>query len=86
MQTWTGPFVFDSSELPIITIYAFYIPILIQWIRNTKDASVMQRFVIPLLALAGCCFMIYASIVSHGIENSLVSDCVRCHYAPWISL
>ena len=26
---WFGPFCFDSSELPIITIYAFYIPIFI---------------------------------------------------------
>lgn len=69
MQTWTGPFIFDSSELPIITIYAFYIPILIMWMRRTKDASTMQRIVIPFLALCGCCFMIYASIVSHGIEN-----------------
>ena len=69
LQTWTGVFVFDSSELPIITIYAFYIPILIQWIRNTSDAKIMQRYIIPLFAIAGCCFMIYASIVSHGIEN-----------------
>ena len=69
LQAWTGPFVFDSSELPIITIYAFYIPILFQWIRNTKDASTMQRYIIPVLAIAGCCFMIYASLVSHGIEN-----------------
>ena len=69
LQTWTGVFVFDSSELPIITIYAFYIPILIQWIRNTSDAKIMQRYIIPLFAIAGCCFMIYASVVSHGIEN-----------------
>ncbi len=68
-QTWTGPFVFDSSELPIITIYGFYLPILIQWMRKTKDASVTQRYIIPALAAAGSCFMIYASIVSHGIEN-----------------
>lgn len=69
MQMWTGPFVFDSSELPIITIYAFYLPILIQWIRKVKDVSFLHRFIIPILAILGSCFMIYASLVSHGIEN-----------------
>ena len=34
---WTGPFVFDSSELPIITIYLMYLPMLIQWMRKEKD-------------------------------------------------
>jgi APA family basic amino acid/polyamine antiporter len=68
-QMWTGPFVFDSSELPIITIYGFYLPILIQWIRKAKDLSILQRFVIPSAAIAGSYFMIYASLVSHGIEN-----------------
>jgi APA family basic amino acid/polyamine antiporter len=31
---WFGLFSFDSSELPIITIYAFYIPIFINWMRK----------------------------------------------------
>ena len=28
---WFGVFNFDSSELPIVTIYAFYIPMFIAW-------------------------------------------------------
>jgi len=63
--TWTGPFVFDSSELPIITIYLMYLPIIIQWIRKEKDQSVMRRFVLPILALCGSVFMVVASIFSH---------------------
>ena len=34
---WFGPFSFDSSELPIVTIYALYIPMLIMWIKKEKD-------------------------------------------------
>lgn len=62
---WTGPFVFDSTELPIITIYMMYLPILIQWIRKEKDQPVLRRFVFPILALCGSVFMIVACIFSH---------------------
>ena len=65
--TWTGPFVFDSSELPIITIYMMYLPILIQWMRKEKDQSVLRRFVMPILALCGSVFMVIACILGHGM-------------------
>jgi len=63
--TWTGPFVFDSTELPIITIYLMYIPMFIQWIRKEKDQSTLRRFVIPVLAICGSVFMVIACIFSH---------------------
>ena len=65
--TWTGPFVFDSSELPIITIYLMYLPIFIQWMRKEKDQNVVRRFVLPILALCGSVFMVIASVFSHGM-------------------
>ena len=65
--TWTGPFVFDSSELPIITIYLMYLPILIQWMRKEKDQNVWRRFVMPVLALCGSIFMVVACVFSHGM-------------------
>ena len=65
--TWSGPFVFDSSELPIITIYLMYLPILIQWMRKEKDQSLVRRFVMPALALCGSVFMVIACIFSHGM-------------------
>ena len=65
--TWSGPFVFDSSELPIITIYMLYLPIFIMWIKKATDESAMRRYVLPLLAICGSLFMIYASIMGHGI-------------------
>ena len=66
-QTWTGPFVFDSTELPIITIYLMYLPILFQWIRKERDQSVLRRFILPILALCGSVFMVIACIIGHGI-------------------
>lgn len=65
--TWKGAFVFDSSELPIITIYAMYIPIFIQWIRKQKDESVLRRFILPILAICGSIFMVAACILGHGM-------------------
>ena len=62
---WTGPFVFDSSELPIITIYLMYLPILIQWMRKEKDETVVRRFVFPVLAFCGSVFMVVACVLSH---------------------
>ena len=68
---WFGKFSFDSSELPIITLYAMYIPMFIQMIRKEKDLSVFKRFVMPILGLAGCVFMVYAAFVGHGVSNVL---------------
>lgn len=59
------PFMFDSTELPIITIYLMYLPIFVQWMRKEKDQSVMRRFVMPILGMCGSAFMVLACIVSH---------------------
>lgn len=62
---WFGKYVFDSSELPIITTYAFYIPIYIMFMVKGKEFGAFKRFVIPTLALCGSIFMIYAAVESH---------------------
>ncbi len=64
-KVWSGPFAFDSTELPIITIYPMYIPIFIQWMRKEKGLSVVRRFVFPILACCGSVFMVIASVFSH---------------------
>jgi len=66
-ENWFGVFGFDSSELPIITIYAFYIPMFINWIRKEKDETVFRRWVLPILAIIGCVFMIFCAIMGHGV-------------------
>ena len=65
----SAPFCFDASELPIITIYAMYIPIFVNWMRKAKDETALRRYVIPALAIAGSLFMIYACLVGHKMEN-----------------
>ena len=65
--TWSGPFVFDPTELPIISVYLMYIPIFVQWMRNEKEESALRRFVFPILAICGSAFMVLASIISHKI-------------------
>ena len=63
--SWFRFFSFDSSELPIVTIYALYIPIFIMVMKKEKDLSVFKRFVMPTLSLIGCVFMIIAACFSH---------------------
>lgn len=64
---WFGLFNFDSSELPIITIYAMYIPIFIAWIKKEKDMGVWTRFILPLLSIIACLFMVFAAVYAHGV-------------------
>ena len=68
---WFGPFSFDSSELPIVTIYALYIPMLIMWIKKEKDLGVFKRVVLPIMAIAACGFTTFAAIYAHGITPFL---------------
>lgn len=65
--TWSGPFAFDSSELPVITIYMLYLPIFVQWMRKAKDENALRRYVLPSLAICGSLFMILACILGHGM-------------------
>ena len=69
---WFGYFNFDSSELPIITIYALYIPIFVKFMIKEKSVPVLKRFVLPALGIIGSAFMVFAAIYSHG-------------YAPYIA-
>lgn len=64
-EPWFGFFCFDSSELPIVTIYALYIPIFIMIMKREKDFSIFKRYVMPIVSLMGCFFMIIAACFSH---------------------
>ena len=66
-EGWFGLFNFDSSELPIVTIYALYIPMFIAWMKNEKDLGTFQRYILPLIAIIACAFMVFAAVYAHGI-------------------
>ena len=62
-------FLFDSTELPLVCVYAFYLPIYIMLIVKCKELNAFKRFVMPILSFAGACLFIYASIAKHGMKN-----------------
>ncbi len=70
---WFGIFNFDSSELPIVTIYAMYIPMFIIWMKKEKDLGFVKRFLLPALAIVACGFMVFAAVYAHGITPFLAA-------------
>lgn len=64
--TWFGAFSFDTSELPIVTLYAAYIPIFYNVIKKEKEFSTLNRFVMPILSIISCVFMVVAAYFGHG--------------------
>ncbi|AET70801.1 amino acid transporter [Desulfosporosinus orientis DSM 765] len=66
---WFGPFSFDSSELPIVTIYAMYIPIFLMLMAKEKSLNVFRRFIMPFLAVCACVFMVIAAFYAHGVKT-----------------
>lgn len=67
-KSWFGFFNFDMTELPIVTIYASYIPIFLMLIKKEKNLNIFNRFVAPILAICGCVFMIIAACFAHRME------------------
>lgn len=63
--SWFGPFSFDTSELPIVTLYGGYIPIFLLMMRREQGLSTFKRLVMPLLAAASCVFMVVAACMAH---------------------
>ncbi|MEA4973268.1 MAG: APC family permease [Candidatus Metalachnospira sp.] len=66
--SWFGPLTFDQSELPIITIYAMYIPIFIMIMKKEKNFKMFSRFIAPFLSICGSAFMVYAAYIAHGAK------------------
>ena len=66
---WFGPFCFDTSEIPIITLYGMYIPMFIQMIKRESEyrteGKVTRNRIALVLAIAGSVFMVIAAIISH---------------------
>ena len=64
-----GVFSFDSSELPIITVYALYIPIFIMFIVKEGKKNIFKNIIMPILAIISSLFMIFVAIYAHGIAK-----------------
>jgi APA family basic amino acid/polyamine antiporter len=68
-----GLFSFDSSELPIITIYAIYIPIFVMFIKKEGKNNVFKNIVMPILALIASVFMVFVAVYAHGVRPYLAA-------------
>jgi APA family basic amino acid/polyamine antiporter len=69
---------FENDELPIITLYAFYIPIFINMMRHGKELHPVKRFVLPGLATVLCVFMVYCAFSAYKIQAVyyLIVSCI----------
>ena len=63
-----GLFSFDSSELPIITIYAIYIPIFVMFIIKEGKKDMFKNIVMPILGLIASLFMMFVAVYAHGVK------------------
>ncbi len=70
---WFGYFNFDSSELPVVTVYALYIPMFIRWMIKEKELGFFKRFVLPILSVLACAFTVFAAVYAHGIVPYLAA-------------
>jgi APA family basic amino acid/polyamine antiporter len=59
---------FENDELPIITLYALYIPIFINMMRHSEGEHPVKRFVLPALSIAACLFMIFSAFYAYKIQ------------------
>lgn len=58
----------EPDELPIITLYASYIPIFVCVMYKEKDFGVVRRYVMPSLAVLACLFMVFCAVMAYGIQ------------------
>ena len=65
-----GPsfFNWEPDELPIITLYAAYIPMFISLMVNAREEKTFKRFILPTAAILGCCFMVYCAFAAYRIQ------------------
>ena len=62
-----GIFSFDSSELPIVTIYALYIPIFFMFMVKHGKESIFKNVIMPLIGIIASGFMVFAAVYAHGL-------------------
>lgn len=68
-----GIFSFDSSELPIITTYAIYLPIFIVYVIKQIKQKQYKNIILPILATIASLFMIVCAVYAHGVLPYLLA-------------
>ncbi len=68
-----GVFGFDSSELPIVTIYALYIPIFFMFMIKGKEKGPFKGKIMPVISIIASIAMIFAAVYAHGVTPYLAA-------------
>ncbi len=74
---WNGPdfmgvthqnmfFGFEPDEVCIVNLYAMYIPMFVALIVKNKDFGFIKRFVLPVLGIGCCVFMVVCCVLGWG--------------------
>jgi len=84
---WNGPdffgtthmnmfFGYEPDEVCIVNLYAMYIPMFIALMAKNKDFNFVKRFVLPILGIACCIFMVYCCVMGWGVTACLGYLCM----------
>jgi len=59
----------EPDEISIVNLYAMYIPMFIALIVKGKGENAFKRYILPILGVACCCFMVYCCWVGKGYKQ-----------------
>ena len=45
----------------------------IAWMKKEKDLGTFKRFVLPVISILACAFMVFAAVYAHGITPYLAA-------------
>lgn len=65
---WFG---WEGDELSVVILYLLYIPMIVNIMIKAKELGVIKRFIIPLLSIACCIFLIVASFMGKGYQQNI---------------
>ncbi|MBR5926703.1 MAG: APC family permease [Firmicutes bacterium] len=79
---WNGPdfmgtthsmmfFGFEPDEVCIVNLYAMYIPMFIALMVKCADFGFLKRYILPILGIACCVFMVVCCVIGWGVEACL---------------
>lgn len=59
-------FSFDSSEMPVVTVYALYIPMFFMFIINSRKEKGLLNLIVPAAGICACLFIMTCAVIAHS--------------------
>lgn len=60
---------FDSSEMPVVTVYAMYIPMFFMFIVKSRKEKNIISLLVTAAGICACIFIMTCAIIAHGRET-----------------